>query len=577
MFKKSIGSKIFCMLVILQFIFCGVVLTNINVFWKTKHTNEEITGKYIQLQRLHGEVSTNFQQVQLYANLSFYKEGTQESEIVKGKLELTIENLRENITQMEDICNQLNEPVLKEAMTDWKDQSIRFSDYAQDIYETAMDGNYAKVEVLNGGIKASKTPVDEAETVYEQSFSEALDHVAESSAKSISNAYRKNWILIAFFTVVFAIILVIVRRMIINPAKKSEKVLNEMIDKIGNNEGDLTLRIPVNTSDEIGQMAKGINHFVEVLQQLMKNLKSQSEIIKISAGKMSEEVNESNLNASNISSTMEQMSASMEEIAATVSQIATNSEHMMDEIVSMNKRVDDGVGMIGQIKERAQVLHRSTNEGKAATSKTIQEIRQMLSEALDESKNVEKIQELTGEILSITSQTNLLSLNASIEAARAGEAGRGFAVVADEIRSLADSSAETANNIQNISNLVTGAVDMLAENAERMLKFVDEKVLKDYDDFVKVVETYENDADDMGSLLDAFSQNSSEIKDTIITLNANLNDIATAVDENAKGVTMAAESSVSLVVALEEIKTETSNNKGVSDELNQEVNRFSKV
>lgn len=103
----------------------------------------------------------------------------------------------------------------------------------------------------------------------------------------------------------------------------------------------------------------------------------------------------------------------------------------------------------------------------------------------------EKINELTNNILNIASQTNLLALNASIEAARAGEAGRGFAVVADEIRNLAENSRDTANDIQNISVLVTEAVRVLSENAEEMLKFVGTDVIKDYDGFVDVVNQYQ--------------------------------------------------------------------------------------
>ena len=297
----------------------------------------------------------------------------------------------------------------------------------------------------------------------------------------------------------------------------------------------------------------------------------------ISAGTVRDEISKSNENAENVSAAMEEMSASIEEISATLSQIAHGSESISGQIEDVNGRVQNGADLVKTIKSHAGNMHQNTVDSKETAIKIISEIRTAVDEALIESRNVEKINGLTGEILDITSQTNLLSLNASIEAARAGEAGRGFAVVADEIRVLADNSAQTASNIQNISNVVISAVEKLAKNSENMLKFIDEKVMKDYDDFVGVAGQYEKDADDINEILSNVAANTNEISSTMQAMNTGIGDISVAVDENAKGVTSVAENAVSLVEAFTNIQKETESNQEISSKLTNEVNRFKKV
>lgn len=267
----------------------------------------------------------------------------------------------------------------------------------------------------------------------------------------------------------------------------------------------------------------------------------------------------------------------MEEISATLGQMATGSDNVLNEIKTMTSQVNDGVQLVIDIKERAQNMHRNTVDSKESAGQIVSDIRQTLTSAVSESRSVEQINELTAEILNIASQTNLLALNASIEAARAGEAGKGFAVVAEEIRVLADNSRETANNIQSISNQVTGAVERLANNAESMLQFIDEKVMKDYDGFVGVVEQYEKDADSVNEILDEFYRDTNDINSTMQSMNVGINDIAIAVDESAKGVTSVAENAASLVQSMTQIQRETENNQEISAKLSNEVNRFKNV
>ncbi|MDE7204645.1 MAG: methyl-accepting chemotaxis protein [Lachnospiraceae bacterium] len=575
--RKTIGMKVFSMLTILTLIFVAAILVNVKRLGAIGDINRELTNTYIALEERQGAVSTAFQQIQLYGNLSYLREGTEEGPVVKEKLSIAIENMRTYMSDMEVLCAQTNNSGIQEAFAAWKAEELIFCDFGAEIYDAAMAGDVETVRAKVDEIKARRAPVDETGSVFEEQFDERIAFTAQDSMNKIRNTQLLNYILMIVFVIILVLVIIIVTNTIASPARKSGKVLDEIMDKIERGEGDLTLRVPANTSDEVGQMAKGINSFVEKLQVLMRTLKEQSEELMTSAEAVAVEINDSNENAGNISATMEEMSASMEEIAATIGQIAEGSDTVLQEVQNMNNSVGEGVELVQKIKRRAGRMHQNTIEGKNTTSGKIMEIREMLNSALEESRSVEKIKQLTGEILDITSQTNLLSLNASIEAARAGEAGKGFAVVADEIRALADSSANTANNIQNISNLVISAVEKLAGNAETMLQFVNEKVLQDYDEFVVVVEKYERDADSMNNLIEEFSRNTGEIKDTISAMTTGLNDISIAVDENAKGVTNVAESAVSLVTAMTQIQKQTIGNQEISEQLSNEVGRFKNV
>ena len=444
--------------------------------------------------------------------------------------------------------------------------------------------NIAAFKVLAGYVDSLEESVD----AYGKAC--ASDDVATqiSSSKEFRALFDKtdtkvdgtvifNYILVAATVAVIVTIMIVVAKTVSGPAKMATKELGSIMDDIKNRQGDLTKRLTVKTKDEVGQLVVGFNSFIEILQKVMSKLKDDAENLLASADNVKNHVGASNENSVNISAAMEELSASMEEVSATVEQIATGRFSVLESVKGVNEKAGEGAGIVETIKNKSGDMYKETIDSKEKANRIINEIKEDLRTSVNESKSVEKIGELTADILGIAGQTNLLSLNASIEAARAGEVGRGFAVVAHEISVLADSSRDTANNIQEISNIVTLAVEKLAKSAERMIDFIDEQVISDYDGFVKIVEQYRADADSMNDILQGFARDAAEIEETMQSMAQGINDISITVDESARGVSDVAENSVDLVNAMSLIKDESESNEDIAKSLNMIISSFKEV
>ncbi|MGN0484835.1 MAG: methyl-accepting chemotaxis protein [Lachnospiraceae bacterium] len=411
-----------------------------------------------------------------------------------------------------------------------------------------------------------------------ENFQAETDEEAEAQVSKIKSMKRKALILAnaSFFclALIFIFGVWVIRRNIVKPLGQSYQKVQELLKSIEDGRGDLNLRLPVWSEDEIGALSKGVNIFVETLQTIMKELSQDSNAIDEVVASIVTHVDKANSSSCDISAVMEELSASMEEVANSAASMNENASDAGENIASIASNANEILVYANQMSERATQLKQSAEKNKEETTKVISSIEVSMKKAIENSNSVSEVQNLTEDILSISSQTNLLALNASIEAARAGEAGKGFAVVAEEIRQLADSSRETANNIQSINNMVVSAVEELIKNSNEILKFIDETILKDYDNFVSSGQQYNEDAEYVNTQMTEFVQNTEESNRLIGGMVETFKEIANAVDESANAISNAAGQTTQLVEDINEIQKNVMTNQDVSASLKETTQRF---
>ncbi len=278
-----------------------------------------------------------------------------------------------------------------------------------------------------------------------------------------------------------------------------------------------------------------------------------------------------------LSGLTEQLSAALEEIAGSTAAISSSAAGTQGDTNRMAEECSAITAYAVDMRGRAEEMERSAQaEAEVVRAKT-EEILSVLNEAIEKSRQVDQIRLLTKDILSISSSTELIAVNASIEAARAGEAGKGFAIVAREIRQLADSCAETAGHIQEVNGVVTGAVEYLSDSAKELAGYLSEAVLAQLERSVRAGRQYREDSEYIGHSMEDFNGQADRLRTAMDEVAGSISNISGAIDGAVSGINGAAGSTHVLVEDMAGITAGMDTNQEIVGELQKQMDVFANL
>lgn len=446
------------------------------------------------------------------------------------------------------------------------DEAIRgtaFSSYGPDTYIGKV------AELIAAGNTELTTLSDNGESLYTVvTFIEGTPWVLVSylSEASVTGdlVAMLSAILVCFVIVLGISVLVI--SFAISKMLKPVQNLNNALTTI--TDGDFTVTLKANGSDEIAVMSRSLNEFVAIMREIILDIRGVSE-------QLSNSSNATKAIATTLSSASESQAESMGDVKVTIDQVASGVQELAEHASTLSSVVNETNQKGSQAKSNMLQTVDVATQGR----EDMETVSQTMSAIVDSMQNLadivihvgastEQINTMVNIITDISDQTNLLSLNAAIEAARAGEAGRGFAVVADEIRKLAEVSASSASQIADIIAQVNSEVNTMIEHTNQSVAYIQDNSQKitasceifeniynnvsaTSDMLSDIVEQIDN-VDDVATNIAALSEEQSASTEEILASTEVLAEASLQFSNDARNVSSNAEEVASAAFTLEE-------------------------
>ncbi len=574
--KKSTSIKL---LILIPVFILGIIalVSNIEAMRSIRSVNSNastITDEYMKQMEVMQGIQNETQNIHKFAL----------SHIIATDLDTMVglvDSIRKKQTQVDEYLTEYKKYISQEDKEAYEKLSSDFEGMKAEIANLlAFSANSAKEDAY---ALANGTVAEYSNSIQSQiqSISDKTAENSEAARKDLAMVYKsslvENTVMIVLSIIALGAALYVVFFQVVRPLLATNREIRAIISSIEQGQGDLTKRVKVIANNEIGNLGQGINNFMDRLQEIMRLLQENTAKMNTVVYDVLESVNTSNDSVTDLSALTEELSATMQEVADSAEVINRDADSVRGEVNSIARKSDDISSYSKEMKAHAEKIENAARLNKETTSAKIKEMLVVLNQSIEDSKSVNQVNSLTEEILSISSQTNLLSLNASIEAARAGEAGKGFAVVAGEISQLAASSRDTANRIQGINEVVTAAVYNLAENTQNLIEYVNSDILPGFQEFAESGSDYKEKATYIEDVMTEFAGMTDELKMVVDEIATSINTITVSIEDGVNGVNGAADSTQNLVRDMENITRHMVDNEMIADNLKRETEIFTNL
>ena len=387
----------------------------------------------------------------------------------------------------------------------------------------------------------------------------------------INSTTIKAVIIIIIAFVILAVIMAFAAKTLLRPIGVLTEILEDSA-RLDLRHNDKSQKV-VYRRDEIGIIGRDIGSLRKVLRTVVGEIGGSEEHLSDIINQLKDTTVKLNDNSADNSATSQELAAGMQEAADSTDAINANVTTMVENANQINELSEQGAQHAVEIKNKAEGIRRDVQSSISTAKSIFEDVKRQSDEAIEQSKAVDKINELTEQIRSIASQTNLLALNASIEAARAGEAGKGFAVVAEEIGQLAAQSADTAKEINDIILDLTRQSEQSIETIDLMNTKLDEQS--------KQLDTTKEDMISMQEGVSSVSVNANEISGRVTNLDSSKTNLVEIIDslsaiseENAASTQETNASMQELNATFEIINKASEDLKALASQLNDKISYF---